>query len=90
MAAGAVPTALRGLDGCQVKLGTGEEEAIIEFRNEEDAALAAVALWTAMPQRLSLADVLALRFADGLQPTVEAVKTVLVEQKWREFVGTVD
>ncbi len=86
-----VPESLEALEGRLLTLGTLDEAVLqIEFNSVEDASLAAVAAWTAMPRRLSIGAILQLRFQPTIRVHALAVTEVLLEKRWDSLVGEPD
>lgn len=82
-----VPVALETLEDCLLTLRTRDTTVRLEFGTTEEASLAAVAAWTAIPQNLPVGSILGLRFERGVSPQPESIQRVLFERRWAALVG---
>lgn len=83
----AVPTAVLDRTGRWLHLGSREGDIRLRFRTPTQAALAAAFAWSLIPQELSIADIFAVRFPDGLLTfDDQAVNRILFTKIWSQLV----
>ena len=82
-----VPLGLESLQDHRLTLKTADHSVHLEFSTPEEAALAAVTTWTAIPQGLAIGNILALRFEPGLCSHPDAVRDVLFQNPWGRLIG---
>jgi hypothetical protein len=77
-----IPVALERLQNSRLTIQeAGGTTVELTFTNSQNAALAAVAVWSLIPREASTSEVLDLRF-ERTSPRPEAIKQVLFDQQW--------